>query len=160
MMLEATTLLTTLFLFSVASAERVFVKNVPYHRQVTEFTCGSASLCMAIEHAWGRALQAEGALDQLAVVDVARTDSQVGIFVHDVPRVARFSVLSGCPAGDPLFPAHAPKAGWWGALCAADGVGHSAPLRDSCRAKAAHVLDPAAAKDAGSRSACCCADEH
>jgi hypothetical protein len=48
-----------------------FIRSVPFHRQVTEWSCGDGSLEMVLSY-WA------GDIDQRELIDVARTGSQEG----------------------------------------------------------------------------------
>ncbi len=52
-------------------AAEVLVHNVPYHRQVTEYSCGDASMQMLLH--WSGA-----DIDQRAIIDVMRTSPYEG----------------------------------------------------------------------------------
>ncbi|ELR23873.1 uncharacterized protein ACA1_074400 [Acanthamoeba castellanii str. Neff] len=80
------------------------IKNVPYHRQLTEYSCGAASFGMAMGHATGEEL------DQRAIMDVLRTSEALGTFSGDMVRGGQFSHMSGAQGRQ--FPEQAPTRGW------------------------------------------------
>jgi len=63
------------------------IKNVPYHSQLTNWCCGDASLEMVLNY-WGPDV------DQLSIIDVARSASQEGTLTLDIIRTGKFSRLS------------------------------------------------------------------
>jgi len=80
------------------------IQNVPYHRQINDYTCGCASMEMVFEH-YGPDI------DQRAIIDVARTSYQEGTLSFDLIRTGHFSEMSS-PATTNLFPQEAPVQGW------------------------------------------------
>eukprot|EP01102_Stenamoeba_stenopodia_P007758 TRINITY_DN2186_c0_g1_i1.p1 TRINITY_DN2186_c0_g1~~TRINITY_DN2186_c0_g1_i1.p1 ORF type:complete len:375 (+),score=85.70 TRINITY_DN2186_c0_g1_i1:52-1125(+) len=81
------------------------IPNVPYFRQLTDFTCGDASLEMVLSY-YGPEV------DQFSIIDAARTTSDEGTLSYDVTRVGHFSALSSA-VGD-LYPEVAPIHGFPG----------------------------------------------
>ncbi|KAH3764914.1 C39 family peptidase [Pelomyxa schiedti] len=79
------------------------VPSVPFKRQVMRTSCGSASLQMLLGHVGY-------SLDQMAIIDVLRTSSDVGTTTWDLARGGCFSVLSS--AVGTLYPDHLPEHGW------------------------------------------------
>lgn len=110
---------------AAASAAQV-IRNVPYHRQLTDYACGDASVEMLLH-------RASGDVDQRAIIDVMRTSDTYGTLSDDIVRAVRtraecaghraagcsrarlrqghFSALSAA-AASVLFPDSAPRAGW------------------------------------------------
>ncbi|KAH3757460.1 C39 family peptidase [Pelomyxa schiedti] len=95
------------------------VTDVPYKRQVTDYACGAASTQMLLAH---RGVT----VDQRAILDVLRTDTQVGTLSYDMTRAAAFSFAS--KAQSDLFPNQLPTHGWVGHPMGAAGFSRRAPL--------------------------------
>jgi len=108
--------------------EELIIKNVPYHRQFTDYSCGDASLEMLMHH--------YGAdIDQRAIIDVLRTTSSSGTFSFDLVRGGHFSSLSTAPTGTYLpYPQNVPLKGGWNVT---KPLGYGAFLyrSDTCWAK-------------------------
>jgi len=72
-------------IFSIPISHQI--QNIPYHRQVTEYNCGDASLEMVFGY-----LNRE--IDQYQLDDVARTSDTDGTSSYDIVRAFQFSVMS------------------------------------------------------------------
>ncbi|EFC42236.1 predicted protein [Naegleria gruberi] len=87
------------------------IMNVPYLHQITDYSCGDASLNMVLSYYYR-----EKFIDQRAIIDVARTSNHSGTLSLDVVRGARFSPISSTPQSQHYiqFPEVSPKNGWFG----------------------------------------------
>jgi len=80
------------------------IRNAPYHRQINDWSCGDASLEMAL-HFTGPDV------DQRAIVNVARADPDSGTLSYDLVRAGHFSNISRSCCSQ-FYPKEVPKAGW------------------------------------------------
>jgi uncharacterized protein YvpB len=94
---------------SSSSSSVTNVLNVPYHRQVTTYSCGDASAEMMLNY-YGVDV------DQYAIIDVARTTNTAGSLVVDIDRALRFSKMSSPPLVGNLvpYPGKLPTKGYTG----------------------------------------------
>lgn len=90
--LNQTVMLARLALLPLALAAGHTIANMPYHRQITEYACGDASMEMVL-HRW-----ASPDVDQRAIIDLMRTTWANGVS----PRCRQcpsFAVCDLCPLG-------------------------------------------------------------
>ncbi|EFA84225.1 hypothetical protein PPL_03302 [Heterostelium album PN500] len=73
--------------YAYAIPSEYLIKTVPYHRQVTDYNCGDASLQMVFGY-YGQDINQE------QIDDVARTSKHEGTSSYDIVRTAQFSILS------------------------------------------------------------------
>lgn len=78
------------------------ISDVPYHEQITAFSCGPAALEILYDF-WGEDI------DQKAIADVTRSSS-IGTYTWDMVRAGFFSHHSSSMGR--FFPRNAPKAGY------------------------------------------------
>ena len=106
--------------------------SVPYHRQLTEYSCGDASMEMVLNY-FGPDV------DQRQIIDVARSTNASGTYVFDVVRALRFSRLSGPPPHVPTFafPDQLPSLGY---ATRAFGLRSAARRGDACWAADARAI--------------------
>ncbi|KAG2389579.1 hypothetical protein C9374_014139 [Naegleria lovaniensis] len=118
------------------------IPNIPYFSQITDYSCGAATLQMALtywdslyhhhpsraDHSFSlnkpsttsntihQLPQKVKIIDQRSIIDVARTSNHTGTSSLDVVRSARFSPLSSTPIQQYYlqFPSYAPEHGWFG----------------------------------------------
>src|SRR3990167_10249464 len=82
--------------------------DVPFHRQITRYSCGDASFEMVYDYH-------QKDIDQRAIIDVCRTSEHVGTRVFDMVRAAHFSSKSAA-ASSRYYPEQAPQNGWSSSL--------------------------------------------
>lgn len=89
---------------AAASSERLS-GAVPYHRQITDFSCGDASSEMLLNYLYGVDV------DQRAIIDVLRTTPDQGTLSDDIVRGLKFS-KSSTPRCSFLYPQFQGHHGW------------------------------------------------
>ncbi|KAF2073831.1 hypothetical protein CYY_004858 [Polysphondylium violaceum] len=81
-------LLVTIVVIAINAIPTAYqIQGIPYHRQVTEYNCGDASMEMVFGH-----LNRE--IDQYQLDDIARTSDTDGTSSYDIVRSFQFSVMS------------------------------------------------------------------
>ncbi|KAG2370741.1 hypothetical protein C9374_014264 [Naegleria lovaniensis] len=95
---------------STTTRQQFIIQDIPYLHQITDYSCGDASLNMVLSYYYPQKI-----IDQRAIIDVARTSNHTGTLSLDVVRSARFSPLSSTPASQVYiqFPEQAPTSGWF-----------------------------------------------
>lgn len=104
--MQTSTTVLLLLATCVFFAHAKMIPNMPYLRQINDYTCGPACMSMIFSY-FG------DAVDQRALVDVMRTSNETGTLSFDLIRGAQFSKLSNTPTQYYVqFPEQAPKNGY------------------------------------------------